>query len=194
MREGDSGQDRTAAVPIFIVSLTNALAPKPSIDSISKQKHLTYNITLINVFMECLDFAEFGIYEREGSTVKLYCSLRPTIEERPLIDLEKAAELEGTFKVLANGTRLRLLHALIRRPDMCVSELAEKLKMKMAAISNQLQLLTLKGILASKRNGNQISYRIIDPCTKSLLDYGLCLTEELAADAEPPVAIADEAR
>ena len=126
--------------------------------------------------------------------MKICCSPRPTIEERPLIELEKAAELERTFKVLANGTRLRLLHALIRRPDMCVSELAEKLKMKMAAISNQLQLLTLKGILASKRNGNQISYRIIDPCTRNLLDYGLCLTEELATDVGPPAAIADEAR
>ena len=126
--------------------------------------------------------------------MKLCCSPRPSIEKRPLIDLEKAAELEGTFKVLANGTRLRLLHALIRRPDMCVSELAEKLKMKMAAISNQLQLLTLKGILASQRHGNQISYRIIDPCTRSLLDYGLCLTEELAADAEAPAAITGEVR
>ena len=126
--------------------------------------------------------------------MKRCCSPRPTIEERPLLDLKKAAELEGTFKVLANGTRLRLLHALIRMPDMCVSELAEKLKMKMAAISNQLQLLTLKGILSSTRNGNQISYRIIDPCIRSLLEYGVCLTEELAADAEPPVAIADEAQ
>ena len=126
-------------------------------------------------------------YSWEGeSTVKHCCSPRPTIEERPLLDLGKAAELEGTFKVLANGTRLRLLHALLRKPDMCVSELAEKLKMKMAAISNQLQLLTLKGILSSTRNGNQVSYRIIDPCIRSLLDYGVCLTEELAADAEPP--------
>ncbi len=126
--------------------------------------------------------------------MKICCSPRPTIEERPLIDPEKAAELEGTFKVLANGTRLRLLHALIRRPDTCVSELAEKLKMKMAAVSNQLQLLTLKGILSPKRHGNQVSYRIIDPCTRNLLDYGLCLTEELAADVEPPATIADESR
>ena len=132
--------------------------------------------------------------EPKSLSVRRCCRPRATIEERPLIELEQAAQLESTFKVLANGTRLRLLHALIRTPDMCVTELAQKLEMKMAAISNQLQLLTLKGILASKRNGNQISYRIVDPCIRGLLDYGLCLTEELAADAEFPAAISDEAR
>ena len=95
---------------------------------------------------------------------------------------------------MANTTRLRLLHALIRKPDMCVSELAKKLKMKMAAISNQLQLLTLRGILSSRRNGNQISYRIVDPCIRSLLDYGVCLTEELAAEIESPAAVGEKGR
>jgi hypothetical protein len=34
------------------------------------------------------------------------CSPKPELEERPLIDLSRASELEALFKVLANDTRV----------------------------------------------------------------------------------------
>jgi DNA-binding transcriptional ArsR family regulator len=80
--------------------------------------------------------------------------------------------------VLANATRLRLLHALVRRPGLSVTALAESIGMKPQAVSNQLQRLTDKGILASARNGTNIHYRVVDPCIVGLLDQGLCLTED----------------
>lgn len=91
---------------------------------------------------------------------------------------EQAARLERLFKVLANGTRLRLLHALVRAGEMRVTDLAQALAMKPQAVSNQLQRLTDRGILASRRNGNNIHYRIVDPCVVTLLDRGLCLIED----------------
>ena len=112
------------------------------------------------------------------------CSPKPRIEERQLLNPEQAVNLETIFKVLANRTRLRLLHALIREQDIHVGELADKLHMKIPAISNQLQLLALRGIVAARREGNKISYRIIDPCIKSLLDYGLCLSEDMHSAGE----------
>ncbi len=108
-----------------------------------------------------------------------YCPPKPRIDERPLIDLGQAARLEATFKVLANGTRLRMLHALAREPDLCVGELADAVGMRVQAVSNQLRRLIDKGIATSHRNGNQIHYRIVDPCVVSLLDRGLCLTEDM---------------
>jgi DNA-binding transcriptional ArsR family regulator len=84
----------------------------------------------------------------------------------------------GVFKILANDTRLRLLHALVRDEELCVTELAEAVAMTPQAVSNQLQRLVDRGILGSRRNGNQIYYRIVDPCVPSLLDQGLCLTED----------------
>lgn len=83
--------------------------------------------------------------------------------------------------MLANATRLRLLHALIRKPEMCVTELAGSLGMKPQAVSNQLQRLVDRGVLASRRNGNNVLYRIADPCITSLLDQGVCLTEDARA-------------
>jgi DNA-binding transcriptional ArsR family regulator len=84
----------------------------------------------------------------------------------------------GVFKVLANDTRLRLLHALVRSGELCVTELAAAVAMKPQAVSNQLQRLVDRGILGSRRRGTSILYRIVDPCITSLLDLGLCLTED----------------
>ncbi len=106
------------------------------------------------------------------------CRPKPRLVARPLISSPEAAGLEQTFKVLANATRLRLLHALVRRPGLSVTELAETLGMKTQAISNQLQRLLDKGIVSNVRNGTNIHYRIVDPCVMGLLVQGLCLTED----------------
>jgi DNA-binding transcriptional ArsR family regulator len=84
----------------------------------------------------------------------------------------------GLFKVLGNDTRLRLLHALVRAGELSVSDLAAAVEMKPQAVSNQLQRLVDRGILAFKRNGTNVHYRIVDPCVTALLDRGLCLLED----------------
>ncbi len=94
---------------------------------------------------------------------------------------EQAVELTALFKILANDTRLRLLHALVRQGEIGVMELAETLAMKPQAVSNQLQRLADRGILGSRRAGINIYYRISDPCVISLLDHGLCLSEDAKA-------------
>jgi DNA-binding transcriptional ArsR family regulator len=103
---------------------------------------------------------------------------KPKLATRPLLSSTQADGLERTFKVLANATRLRLLHALVKRPGLSVTALAESVGMKPQAVSNQLQRLINKGILSNVRNGTNIHYRIVDPCTMSLLDRGLCLMED----------------
>ena len=97
--------------------------------------------------------------------------------ERSLLPEESAAELEAVFKMLGNRTRLRMIYALTRAGEMCVTELAEALEMKPQAVSNQLQRLTDRGILASKRTGINIYYRVVDRCVVSLLDRGIFLKE-----------------
>ena len=92
----------------------------------------------------------------------------------------QAGGLASVFKVLANDTRLRLLHALVRADELCVTDLASSLGMKPQAISNQLQRLSDLGILSSRRDGNNIYYCLVDLCVKSLMDQGLCLMEEVS--------------
>lgn len=103
---------------------------------------------------------------------------KPRIHRRPLLKPDLAAELQALFIILANDTRLRLLHALVIKGELCVTELAERLRMKPQAVSNQLQRLVDRRILATRRDGIRIYYRIVDPCVPALLDHGVCLVED----------------
>jgi DNA-binding transcriptional ArsR family regulator len=109
------------------------------------------------------------------------CCKQIALKDRPLLSPIKAGGLAAVFKVLANDTRLRLLHALVRADELCVSDLANSLGMKPQAISNQLQRLSDLGILRSRRQGNSIHYQLVDLCVRSLLDQGLCLMEEVTS-------------
>ena len=102
---------------------------------------------------------------------------RTSLKNRPLINSDEADALVRLFKVFSNDTRLRLLHALVREGELCVTGLASAVDMKPQAVSNQLQRLVDRGILGSRRDGNNIYYRIVDPCVPVLLDRGLCLAE-----------------
>lgn len=93
---------------------------------------------------------------------------------------EAAGQLAEIFGILASKTRLRLLHALERNGEFAPTALAETLGMKVQAVSNQLQLLTARGVVASRRDGSSVLYRIDDPCIATLLDRGWCLAEDAA--------------
>ena len=109
------------------------------------------------------------------------CGGRTLLKERALLTPIQAGGLAAVFKVLANDTRLRLLHALVKEDELCVTDLAVSLGMKPQAVSNQLQRLSDLGILASRREGNSIFYRVVDICVKGLLEQGWCLMEEANA-------------
>jgi DNA-binding transcriptional ArsR family regulator len=107
---------------------------------------------------------------------------KPPLRERPLLGAEEARELTGVFKVLANDGRLRLLHALERAGELCVKDLAAAVGMSPQAVSNQLGRLVDRRILAARREGNNVLYRVVDPCLPALLELGLCLAEEARPD------------
>lgn len=102
----------------------------------------------------------------------------------------QAEALADTFKVLANDTRLRVLHTLAGAGEVCVTDLAAQVGMAPQAISNHLQRLADRRIVAARRDGNRILYRIVDRCVPALLDLGLCLSEEMTRVDDPVSAAA----
>jgi DNA-binding transcriptional ArsR family regulator len=94
------------------------------------------------------------------------------------MDRPHATALGQLFKVFANDTRLRLLHALERGGEVCVTDLADTVAMAPQAVSNQLQRLADRRIIVARREGTRLYYRIIDPCVAGFLDLGMCLLEE----------------
>jgi DNA-binding transcriptional ArsR family regulator len=107
---------------------------------------------------------------------------KPAARDRPLVDRRRAAALGRLFKVFANDTRLRLLHALERSGEVCVSDLAAAVEMAPQAVSNQLQRLADRRIVSARREGTRLYYSIADPCVAGFLDLGLCLLEETRAE------------
>jgi DNA-binding transcriptional ArsR family regulator len=105
------------------------------------------------------------------------CGTPPSLKDRPLITPIQAGGLAVVFKVLANDTRLRILHALARADEIRVSDLASAVGMAPQAVSNQLQRLLDLGILASRRDGNNIHYRLVDLCVRGVLEQAWCLME-----------------
>jgi DNA-binding transcriptional ArsR family regulator len=132
-------------------------------------------------------------YQKYPKTMKqppdTCCPPKPALRERPLLTPIQAGGLAAVFKVLANDTRLRLLHALVRADEICVTDLAAVVGMKPQAVSNQLQRLSDLGILACRREGKSIVYRVEDLCVKALLDQAWCLMEE----ANSPTRITERA-
>lgn len=118
-----------------------------------------------------------------------HCSSPTPAAERPLLTPVQACGLADLFKVLANDTRLRLLHALIRSDELCVGDLAICLRMRPQAISNQLQRLSDLGVVASRRDGNNVYYSLVDICIRGLLEQGWCLMDQVDPEVMKPQRI-----
>ncbi|MGO9303544.1 MAG: ArsR/SmtB family transcription factor [Candidatus Korobacteraceae bacterium] len=71
-------------------------------------------------------------------------------------------ELERLLKALADRTRLRLVN-LLRERELCVCYLVEVLKSPQPKVSRHLAYLRRAGIVAARREGYWMHYRIVQP-------------------------------
>jgi DNA-binding transcriptional ArsR family regulator len=120
-------------------------------------------------------------------------SSRPALEERPLLSFVEAVKVMALFKVLANDTRIRILHHIVRSGEATVTDIAKTLGMKPQAVSNQLMRLSDTRVLSSRREGNNVFYRVVNGCVAPLVDLALCLMEDEARpqgiNGEPHVKV-----
>ena len=106
------------------------------------------------------------------------CSTRPPLAERPLLGFVDAVKVMALFKVMANDTRIRILHHIVRSGEATVTDIARTLGMKPQAVSNQMVRLSDTRMLSSRREGNNVYYRVQNGCVAPLLELALCLMED----------------
>ncbi|MBB5349004.1 helix-turn-helix transcriptional regulator [Desulfoprunum benzoelyticum] len=82
------------------------------------------------------------------------------------------ADLSQIFKALADPSRLRLLYALTRE-EMCVCDLSALLEISESAVSHQLRLLRNLQIVANRREGTVLYYRLKDHHVSELIALAL---------------------
>jgi ArsR family transcriptional regulator len=81
--------------------------------------------------------------------------------------LEQAAE---RFRLLSDPTRLRLLNELDLGGELPVGELAERAGVGVSNTSKHLHQLERQGLVARRRQGTTIFYRIAEPTLSELCD------------------------
>ena len=75
---------------------------------------------------------------------------------------DKAYSIEELFKALADRTRLRLIN-LLGDDEVCVCFFVEVLKLNQPKISRHLAYLRRAGVVAARREGKWMHYRIVEP-------------------------------
>lgn len=74
------------------------------------------------------------------------------------------------FKMLGDPTRLQLVNALHANDELMVGELVATVGVTYGAVSKHLALLRSHGLVARRREGTRIYYRINDPSLSDLCD------------------------
>jgi DNA-binding transcriptional ArsR family regulator len=74
------------------------------------------------------------------------------------------------LKVCGHPIRLKLLCAIAREQEPCVSELWVCLQQPQPVVSQHLAILKEKGIVQSEVKGNKRIYSIVDPFVQQIVD------------------------
>jgi DNA-binding transcriptional ArsR family regulator len=83
-----------------------------------------------------------------------------------------AAQAE-IIKAMAHPTRLLILNSLKKR-ETCVCELRDLVGDDLSTVSKHLSILKNAGLVAARREGNWLYYRLLCPC---VLDFAACIAK-----------------
>lgn len=73
------------------------------------------------------------------------------------------------FKALSDPTRLKVISALTQEKRICVSDIAQSLKMSVSRVSHHLSMLEKLGFTRHNQEGKQVYYTIDDDCIVDIM-------------------------
>ena len=103
---------------------------------------------------------------------------------------ERSDLVSKYFRTLADPTRLRILQLLASEGELSVGELASRLDVAIAGISNHLACLRWCGFVATRREHRSVFNFIADERVLTLLELG----DALLADNAEHVAVCCETK
>ncbi|MHB9035764.1 MAG: ArsR/SmtB family transcription factor [Armatimonadota bacterium] len=84
----------------------------------------------------------------------------PLGQQNTLCDTNNAGCLADGFKALADETRLRIMHLLMTRGEMCVCEFMPLLGLTQSNVSFHLKTLKYAGFITSRKEGKWMHYSL----------------------------------
>lgn len=95
-------------------------------------------------------------------------------------DIETYGFRAGVIKAMAHPSRLMMIDALANG-ERCVCELQEIVGSDISTVSKHLSVLRNSGIVASRKEGLQVFYRLRVPC---ILNFFGCVDAVIQDDAK----------
>jgi DNA-binding transcriptional ArsR family regulator len=93
------------------------------------------------------------------------------------LDEHTAAHVAELFRAFSDTSRVRILHVLIAQ-EANVGALAELVGISESAVSHHLRSLRQMHLVASRRDGKEVFYSIIDPHIIELFQQGVRHVQE----------------
>lgn len=87
------------------------------------------------------------------------------------------------IKAMGHATRLFMVHEL-EKGEQCVCDLQAKVGADISTVSRHLAILREAGIIASRKEGNQVFYHLQCPC---VLNFFQCVEKVLQKNREQAV-------
>jgi DNA-binding transcriptional ArsR family regulator len=97
-----------------------------------------------------------------------YCEYTKSVSGRMMLDSMRRFKA-GVFQAMAHPTRVGIVEQL-RLGEMSVGRLCEKLGIEQANASQHLAILRSKHLVETRKEGNQIFYRLRDPLLGDVLE------------------------
>jgi len=77
-----------------------------------------------------------------------------------ILDIKKVEKVAFILKAIGNPLRIGIIDALRVNDELTVNEISARLEAEQSLVSHNLLNMKLKGILASRREGKNIYYRL----------------------------------
>ena len=88
--------------------------------------------------------------------------------QAPKLDEGKLAELADLFRLMGDGSRLRIIIACLGE-RVCVGDIAARVGLSSSLVSHHLRLLRAARVLRAERHGKQVFYSIADEHVRCVL-------------------------
>lgn len=103
------------------------------------------------------------------------------ITDLKTVEADVAQELVVLFKLLADETRLRILHYLMQKPELNVRTFVGLLGQTQPAVSHHLALLREAGVLQCRRDGKHNYYRLAAKRCQTFLNTAFSTVSDRSA-------------
>ncbi|NOZ64142.1 MAG: helix-turn-helix transcriptional regulator [Caldiserica bacterium] len=110
--------------------------------------------------------------EKDICEVKCMESEKVKEVKRQMLREEEVNRLSGTFSILSDSTRVKIIFALSKE-ELCVCDIAYLLNLSISAVSHQLRVLRNARLVKYRKQGKMVFYSLDDEHISTLFNEGL---------------------